>query len=158
MNQAWTDTRELLDQLKANWRPFLAIHVAVTALVVVVLLPLATALLRMALAISGDAALSDQDILFFILSPGGFIAFIVLVSIFSIIIFFEYAALVMTAWLVEKGKDVPVSGVLAYLVKQAPRLFSLAVGLLLRVLLLSLPFVIALGAVYFLLLTEFDIN
>ena len=131
MKQAWNDTGDLVAQLGANWRPFLAIHLAVTLLVFVLLAPLATALLRMAVTLSGDAALSDQDILFFVLSPGGFVAFVVLVSIFSIIVFLEYAALIMTAWLVEKGKAVPVTGVLKYLTGQAGRLFGLAFWILL---------------------------
>lgn len=158
MKQAWNDTGDLVAQLGANWRPFLAIHLAVTLLVFVLLAPLATVLLRMAVTLSGDAALSDQDILFFVLSPGGFVAFVVLVSIFSIIVFLEYAALIMTAWLVEKGKAVPVTGVLKYLTGQAGRLFGLAFWILLRVLLYSLPFVALLAGIYLALLSEFDIN
>ena len=71
MKQAWTDTRELLDQLKANWRPFLAIHVAVTVRVVVVLLRLARVVRRMAVAVAGAAARSDEASLYCIVSPGG---------------------------------------------------------------------------------------
>lgn len=158
MKQAWNDTGDLLSQLGANWRPFLAIHLAVTLLIFVVLAPLATVLLRTAVSLSGDAALSDQDILFFVLSPGGFVAFLVLVSIFSIIVFLEYAALIMTAWLVEKGKAVPVTGVLKYLAGQAGRLFGLAFWILLRVLLYSAPFAALLAGIYLVLLSDFDIN
>ena len=40
LNTAWRDTGALLEQLKSNWRPFLAIHVAVSVLVFVLLAPL----------------------------------------------------------------------------------------------------------------------
>lgn len=158
MKQSWNDTGNLLAQLGANWRPFLAIHLAVSLLIFVLLTPLTTGLLRLAVLLSGDAALSDQDILFFVLSPGGFVAFLAMVSLFSIVVFLEYAALIMTAWLVEKGKHVPVTGVLKYLAGQAGRLFGLALRILLRVLLYSAPFVALLAAIYLALLSQFDIN
>ena len=158
MKQGWNDVSGLMEQLKANWRPFMSIHIAVSLLVVVLLSPLAALLLRIAVTLSGDAALSDQDILFFILSPYGFAAFIVLVSVFSIIVFLEYAAMIMVAWLVERGRDASVPGVLKFLAANASRLFGLAVWILLRVLLYSLPFVALVGLVYMVFLTDYDIN
>ena len=158
MSQTWNDIGGLFDRFRTNWRSFFAIHLSVTVLVFVLLAPLATFLLHQAVSLSGDAALSDQDILFFILSPAGFVAFIVLASIYSIILFLEYAALIMVGWLVDKGKPAPVLGVLRYLTGRASSLFGLAVLILLRVLLYSLPFLAALGLVYLLLLSQYDIN
>mgnify|MGYP001820150677 CR=1 FL=1 len=158
MRQGWNDVSGLMEQLRASFRPFMSIHIAVSLLIVVLLSPLSALLLRLSVLLSGDAALSDQDILFFILSPGGFMAFVALVSIFSIIVFLEYAAMIMVAWLVERGRDVSVPGVLKFLAGHAGRLFTLAVFILLRVLLYSVPFLAALGLVYLLLLTDYDIN
>lgn len=158
MSQTWNDIGGLLDRFRTNWRSFFAIHLAVTVLVFVLLAPLATFLLHLAVTLSGDAALSDQDIIFFIMSPAGFAAFIVLASIYSIILFLEYAALIMVGWLVHKGKPAPVLGVLGFLAGHAARLFGLAMLILLRVLLFSLPFLAALGLVYLLLLSQYDIN
>ena len=135
MRQGWNDVSGLMEQLRASFRPFMSIHIAVSLLIVVLLSPLSALLLRLSVLLSGDAALSDQDILFFILSPGGFMAFVALVSIFSIIVFLEYAAMIMVAWLVERGRDVSVPGVLKFLAGHAGRLFTLAVFILLRVLL-----------------------
>jgi len=78
---------------RASWRRLLAIHVLVTALVSIVLAPATAILLSLAVRLSGDVALSDQDILFFVLTPAGFISFVVLASVFGIIVFLEYAAL-----------------------------------------------------------------
>ena len=48
MKGAWSDMGAMLGDFRANWRPFLAIHIVVTAVVVVVLGSLASVLLRLA--------------------------------------------------------------------------------------------------------------
>ena len=154
----WRNIRQLFARFISNWRQFLAIHVAVNVLVFVFLAPAAALLLRLAISLSGDAALSDQDIVYFILSPVGLLSFFVLVSIFSIIIFLEYAALITAAWRTAQGKPVSVRWILTSLVFQAPRLFRLAALVLLRVVLTSIPFVLLLGLVYLFLLSDYDIN
>jgi len=95
---------------------------------------------------------------YFILSPVGLLSFFVLVSVFSIIIFLEYAALITAAWRTAQGKSVSIRWILASLAFQAPRLFRLAALVLLRVILNSIPFVLLLALVYQLLLSDYDIN
>ncbi len=142
----------------SNWRQFLAIHLAVNVLIFVFLAPLATLLLRLAIALSGDSALSDQDIIFFIFSPLGLVSFIVLGSFFSIIVFLELSALISAAWSPRERNPASVRQILTTLVFQGPRLFRLAVRVLLRVVLNSIPFVLLLLLVYHLLLSDHDIN
>lgn len=158
LSQGFLGSGGLLSKFGAHWRLYLSIHVAVTALVVAVLSPLSALLLRLAVSMSGDPALSDQDILFHLLSPVGLIAFLVIVSLISIIVFLEYAALVTAGWLAEKDAEPGVMAVLVFLAGRAGRLFGLALLLLVRVLLYSLPFIAMLGAVYWVLLTDYDIN
>ena len=158
MNLFRDDVRLLFAGFASSWRQFLAIHLAVNVLIFVFLAPAATLLLRLTIALSGDAALSDEDILFFILSPVGLVSFIVLLSVFSIIIFLEYAALITTAWCTVQGKPVSIRRILTSLAFQAPRLFRLAALVLLRIILNSIPFVLLLALVYQLLLTDYDIN
>ena len=148
----------LLRQFAARWKTYLALHLAVALLIFLVLAPLSSLLLRLAVMLSGDAALSDQDIAWFILSPAGFIAFVALFSVFSIIVFLEHAAMVTAASLLERGHPAPVSGVLLFLGRRFGSLFGLAVQILFRVLLWTVPFLLAIGAVYFVLLSEYDIN
>ena len=148
----------LLRRFAAHWKTYLALHLGVALLIFLVLAPLSSLLLRLAVMLSGDAALSDQDIAWFILSPAGFIAFVVLVSVFSIIVFLEHAAMVTAASLLERGHPAPVSGVLFFLARRFGSLFGLAVLILFRVLLWTAPFLAAVGVVYAVLLTEFDIN
>ncbi len=158
MNLIWDDIRWLFGKFASNWRQFLAIHVTVNVLVFVFLAPAAALLLGLAISLSGDAALSDQDIVYFILSPVGLLSFFVLVSVFSIIIFLEYAALITAAWRTALGKPASIRWILTSLAFNAPRLFRLAALVLLRVILNSIPFVLLLGLVYLLLLSDYDIN
>ena len=158
MNLIWGNIRILFGRFASNWRQFLAIHLAVNVLIFVLLAPAATLLLRLAITLSGDAALSDQDILFFILSPVGLVSFTVLVSVFSMIVFLEYAALITAAWCPARDKPASVRWILKILALRAPRLFHLAALVLLRVVLNSIPFLLMLALVYFLLLTDHDIN
>ena len=83
---------EFFSVFATNWRKFLAIHVVINVLVFVAFAPLATIVLNFAVALSGDVALSDQDILFFLLSPAGLVSLLMAGSIFSIIIFLEHSA------------------------------------------------------------------
>ena len=152
------EIRQLLDRFTQNWPQFLAIHLVVNVLVFVFLAPAATLLLRLAVTLSGDAALSDQDIFFFVISPVGLVSFVILFSVFSIIMFLEYAALITAAWRSEQARPASVVQVMKFLIGQAPRLFRLAVLILVRVVLHSIPFVLVAALVYQLLLSDYDIN
>jgi len=147
-------TRQLLD----NWARFLPVHLAVGILVFTILTPAATLLLHLAVSLSGEAALSDQDILFFVLSPFGFASLLVLGSVFSIIVFLEHAALLVVAWSISEGRTATVRQILLFLAGRMWGLFRLAVLVLLRVLLNLLPFVLVLLLLYRLLLSDYDIN
>ena len=51
------EAAQLTRAFRAHWTHFLAIHVAISVLVFAILTPLATALLRMAVSLSGNTAL-----------------------------------------------------------------------------------------------------
>ena len=142
----------------ANWRQFLGIHLVINALVFVVLAPLATVLLNLAVTLSGNAALSDQDIIFFLMSPSGLVSMLIIGSIFSIIVFLEHAALLTVGYYGTEDRPVTGPWLLVLLGKKAASLFSLSLRILLRVLLTLVPFLLLLLAIYYFLLGEFDIN
>jgi glycerophosphoryl diester phosphodiesterase len=152
------DAAALGRQLRRNWPPFLAIHVAVGLLSFTLLTPAAAGLLRLAVTLSGDAALSDQDILFFVLSPGGFVAFLVLASVFSILLFLEHAAMLVVALTVRLGQPASTRQVLLFLLRRGAAVFELSLRVLLRVLLNLLPFALLALLLYRLLLSQYDIN
>jgi glycerophosphoryl diester phosphodiesterase len=158
MKRIFREIEVVTGRLLANWPQFLAIHLAVNLLIFVLLAPAAMLSLRIAVSLSGDAALSDQDIFFFILSPGGFLSFLVMGAAFSIIVFLEHAALLAAARSAEDGKTASIAEILVFLASRLARLFSLATRVLLRVTLGIIPFALLLVLIYYLLLSEFDIN
>ena len=145
-------------QFTGHWRPFLAVHLAVAALSFTLLTPAVAALLNLAVRLSGDAALSDLDILFFVLSPGGFAAFLLLGSLFAILLFLEHAAMLVVALTVRLGQPANARQALVFLLRRAPAVFELTLRVLLRVLLNLLPFALLLLLVYRRYLGEYDIN
>jgi glycerophosphoryl diester phosphodiesterase len=148
------DAAGLTRHFFANWTHFLAIHLTVSVLVFTILTPAASLLLRLAVSLSGNAALSDQDILFFVLTPVGFVSLLLLGSIFSIILFLGHAALLVVAESTNHGEAPSVKHVLLLLVDRTSGLFQLAMLVLLRVLVNLLPFVLLLLLIYRLLLSH----
>jgi len=63
--------RESARLFRASWRKLLLVHGLLTLASVAFLGPLLTALMGWLVLASGDVALTDEDILFFILSPRG---------------------------------------------------------------------------------------
>mgnify|MGYP000004674366 CR=1 FL=1 len=157
-NAAWSELSDLTRRFRAGWKQFLAVHVAINVLIFTILTPAAGLLLRLAVQLSGSNALSDQDILFFALSPAGAVSLLVLGSLFSIIVFLEHAALLVVAMSINNGRDVRMTETLRFLAGRSAKLFRLAFLVLLRVMLNLLPFLVLLLAVYRWLLAEYDIN
>jgi glycerophosphoryl diester phosphodiesterase len=157
MNMLINQLSGILVLFRANWQQFLVIHAAVSAIVFIILAPLAVLMLQLAVALSGDAALSDLDIFFFLMTPMGLVSLLIVASIFFIIIFLEYAALMVVAWYAKENQVVPVVWLLSLLGRRMTALFSLALRILSRVLLTLLPSLLLL-VVYTSLLGDYDIN
>ncbi|MDT8438651.1 MAG: glycerophosphodiester phosphodiesterase [Wenzhouxiangellaceae bacterium] len=138
--------------------PFTLIHVAVRLLVAAVIVPLSGIVLALALAASGHSAVTDQDIARFVLTPAGAMAALVLVGLFTIAAVLDIS--VMSNAL-RRGDRRPVPALFSGLwmvVRRFPLMFSFAIRLLLRVLLLAAPFLLVGAAVAALALGRYDIN
>lgn len=158
MNFPVNTITDLFESFTRNWTRFLVIHIAVNIIALLVLAPAATNLLQFAISLSGNAALSDQDIFFFFLSPGGFLSLLIIGSLFSIIVFLEHAALLISALSAEEGEPVSMTRVLRFISRRSADLFQLALLLLVRVIIGLLPFLLTAAVTYFLLLSDYDIN
>lgn len=135
-----------------------ALHLGVRLVVAALMLPLAGLALGLALRWSGDAALTDQDIARFLLSPAGALGALAAAGVLIVAAVLDLA--LMTAALRH-----PVPRLWRALARAwrmvLPRLgavFGLAVRLVLRVLMLAAPFLLAAGAVAALALGRHDIN
>lgn len=140
------------------WLPLLASHIFVRFVAAAALLPVIGLLLGFALSFSDQSALTDQDIARFLLTPAGAVAALTIGAFVIVAAVIDVAF--MTA--VIRAEQGTVAGSLrvatGFLIGALPRLFAFALETLVRVLLLSLPFLAIGGGAAALLLTEFDIN
>ncbi len=147
-----------LQYLKKSWWQVLIIHVAYTALGFVLFTPLIGFTGRLLLRLSGESALADQDIAYFLLSPLGMVALILFATLLIGIVAFEQATLMRIAIGVMQGQRIATMDALLYTSTNMHRIFLFSVRLVVRVLLLTLPFLVLAAVVGLLLITEYDIN
>ena len=143
------------------WRlklPLLLAHLATLALFAGLLVPAVSVALQMALALSGRPALTDKDIALFLLSPGGAIAMLAVGALFLSVQVVGFAVKMAVLSSASDGKTPKLAAALARVARMAPRVLRLALGFVLRVLGLTLPFLAAAGVVAFVLLGDYDIN
>ena len=139
--------RTLRQQLRAHWRPYLVVHLLFSLLGVSLLTPLSGLLLQGLLALSGSPAVADQDIAWLLLSPIGLLSAILLASVLLAIVGLELGALQCVSLAACRGHACsPVEAVFASM-RRAPAILRLTLGLTLRVLAWTVPFVALIGAV-----------
>jgi glycerophosphoryl diester phosphodiesterase len=78
--------------LRDRW-PIVSTHLVYTVAGLVVLFPFIGLVARTALALSGKTALTNLDILFFVLTPLGAVTLILLGTLLVFVLAFEHAAL-----------------------------------------------------------------
>lgn len=143
---------------RRTWRELLVASAVYKVAAFVILFPLVGVALRLFVSISGSSVLADQDILFFVLSPIGLLA-LVLVSAVSLgILALEQACLMIIGLAATQDARVTATGALWYGARHAGPVLRLTAGIVLRLLLVATPFLAAGGLVYLTLLAEFDIN
>jgi glycerophosphoryl diester phosphodiesterase len=150
--------RSLIDTIWHLRNPLLAAHIIVTVISVAVILPLAQFTMYSAVKLSGTQALTDQDIARFLFSPIG-LSGLILVS--SVLIVAAVLELSVMLWLIHadaKGHRSTLVTTLSAITMRLPRLMGYAARLILRLLVVILPFAALIGLVAWMLLTEFDIN
>lgn len=144
--------------LRENVLAFLVIHLVFTALGFVLFTPLLGGLGRLLLSLSSKEVLADTDIIFFLLSPYGMMALVVFSAMFITIVIFEQAALMITYIAAVEKRQEDLIQILGYTVAKALAVFKFSVLLVLRLLIIILPFLAAGGLIAWLALTKYDIN
>jgi glycerophosphoryl diester phosphodiesterase len=157
--QAGGLVRSAATQLRRLWWPLLATDLLVKAVIFALLGPGVAAALRWFLALGGTGGVvADKEILTFMTSPVGLVAALLLGSASLALVFVEHVTLVVLVLLDRgDGRIRPVEALAVVLQRLLP-LVQLGLHLLVRVILITLPFVAAIGGVALLLVTEHDIN
>jgi len=149
---------EVLKAFRLNWKLFLGIHIVVNIFSLLVLTPLITLLIGWLVLASGHTALTDEDILFFVMSPTGILVFLLAGALYTTVVVFQQAAMITTAYNVTSGNAVTIPGLSRYLLVKFWPLFRLALHMVGRTALVAIPFLAVSALIYFSYLTEFDIN
>ena len=135
----------VLKCLRQSWQQILVTHLIFMALGVVLFAPLIGFTGRLLLKLSGQTALADQDIAYFLLSPIGMLALILFAALLIGILAFEQAILMRIAISVMHGKSVRTVDALEYTASRIHNMFMFTGRLVIRILLLTLPFLAVAG-------------
>ncbi|WP_299947104.1 glycerophosphodiester phosphodiesterase family protein [uncultured Ruegeria sp.] len=142
----------------ARRRVFVPVYVAVRLLLVALIAPGVAIAVNLAVSLSDQSALTDQDIAMFLLSPAGFIAAVVVLSLFLLAEVFVFSVMAGSLRMGERDPWRAGSASIRLIVTRLPALFEFAARFILRVLVLALPFVVVAGVIAWWMLTEYDIN
>ncbi|ABG30032.1 glycerophosphoryl diester phosphodiesterase family protein [Roseobacter denitrificans OCh 114] len=130
----------------------------VRLIIAAVLVPLIAALLAITLSFSDQSALTDQDIARFLLTPVGAIGAVFIASLIIVAATIDIAVMTAVLRSDQRGAGKALAAAFGFLTRSLPRLAVFAGHLLVRVLVISLPFLAVAGAIALFLMRDFDIN
>ena len=107
---------------------------------------------------SGHVVLTDEDILFFILSPAGLLVTLLAGALYTTVVIFQQAAMITAGHSMTSGQTVNLPELGRYLLVKFWPLFRLALQMIGRTTLIIAPFLAVVALIYSTFLTEFDIN
>ncbi len=141
-----------------SWKQLLLTDLAYKAAALAVLVPLSGLALRGFLALSGNPAVADMDLLSFALSPLGLLTIIVMGAIILAVVVLELACLMAIGFAAAQQTHLGALEALRLAADLALPILGFGMRMLGRVLLLAAPFLAAGGGVFLWLLTDYDIN
>lgn len=146
-----------INNFRRRWRKLFLTDIAYKIIAFVLLTPLIAILFQTFIGLSGNTVLADQDVLYFLLGPVGSICLVLVGAFWLGIVALEQAAL-LAILATPKSKKIGVIQALQFATTHAWRVSRVTGRLIIRTVLVAAPFLIVAGIVYWLLLTEFDIN
>ena len=135
-----------------------AVDVAFKVIAFIVLTPLVTVLMRTLLALSGNAVVSDLDILYFCLGPIGWLTTLLVGAFWLGILALEQATLLGVLAADQAGKPLQMFTALRFAAGKAWPLVRVTGRMVGFALLAVAPFLAIAGLVYTWLLSDYDIN
>lgn len=138
--------------------PFMVAHLLIRLLVLAVVVPLAGLALSLAIALEGQAALTDQDIAWFLFTPAGAAAALAIACLTIAGAVLDIAVMTGVIRRSERSAGGVIALGLGLIFRRSAELFGFAARLILRVLAIALPFLAAAGIVALVTLGPYDIN
>lgn len=153
-----TTFRQAAASFRRNWKSLFVTDVVYKTLAFALLTPLVSGLFRSTIALSGNAVLSDVDIVKFFLGPAGWVSLIVAGALTLAIVALEHASLMGILYAHAAQKHLGTVGALRFAATKAWPVICVTARALAWVLVASAPFLAVAGIVYFALLGRYDIN
>jgi glycerophosphoryl diester phosphodiesterase len=150
--------RDLSRVLRKSIGQIFTTHLSYVALGMALFTPLVGVIGQFLLGLSGQSVLSDLDIAYFFLTPFGMAALILFAALLMTILVFELASLMAISAGSVQGLHIGIMSALYFTAKRAKRIFFFAIRLIIRVLVIVLPFLAVCIAIAWLLITDYDIN
>jgi glycerophosphoryl diester phosphodiesterase len=144
--------------LRRTWPQLLLTLLLTRALAIVALTPLVGLLLKLFLISTETGVLTDEDILVFLVHPTGLAALLVVGSVSLGVLFAEQGLLMVIGYGALEDRRVTYLDALRYVSRRWRHLLDLGGRLLVRVILMVLPFLLATAGIYLALLRAHDIN
>lgn len=153
--------QSVLTDYKRAWRyrsAFVAIYVFVLVLMAAIVVPVIGLTLNAVLSVSGQSALTDQDIAGFLLTPFGFVGGLAVASL--LVTASVLGVTMMAVALVSQRHDAApaIRQSIGFVLLRAPMILWFSAALVLRILVIILPLAAVGGAVAYYLLGQYDIN
>lgn len=150
--------KEVLGILRQSMVKLFTIHLMYMALGLVLFAPLAGIVGKFLLSLSGEAVLSDMDIAMFMLSPAGIVALIVFFGLLITILIFEKASMMVLSATRMHGQNMGVVTALHFTFRHAKSIYLFTTRLLIRILIIIVPFLVVSATIAWFLITDHDIN
>ncbi|MEA3434709.1 MAG: glycerophosphodiester phosphodiesterase [Campylobacterota bacterium] len=150
--------KEILGVVQTDIVKFFTIHMVYIALGLLVFAPLVGMVARFLISLSGQEVLSDMEIAMFMLSPVGILAMVVFAGLLITILVFEQASMMALSATSVAGKNISVMTALYFTLGHAKSIYFFSIRLIIRLLIIIVPFLLLSAAVAWLLITDHDIN
>ena len=149
--RTWVDFR-------SHWRTALAFHLAMQLLGIALFTPVVSWVGQHLVLASGEPVISNYDITRFVLSLPGVVFVLVVAALTVALVLAEFAGHSWIAGHAIARRRATLASSVAAVLRAVPRLVVLSARVFLRLLLLALPFLAVLGAIWFTTLAGHDIN
>ena len=154
----WHNLLEALRDFRRTWPQLLFTDLLIKIIAVVALTPMVGLLIKVFLLQTEDGVLSDTDIIDFLAHPLGITALITVCSISLGVLFAEQSVLMVVGFGAVEDRSITWLDSMRYVTKYTFELVKLAGHVIIRLLLISAPFIAGVGGVYLLFLNKHDIN
>jgi glycerophosphoryl diester phosphodiesterase len=144
--------------LRRNSVGFMLIHACFTALGIIIFTPLLGLLFRLVMHFSSRPVLADTEIIFFLLTPYGLLALVVFGALLITVTIFELAAMMAVYIAAMDRLHEHLFQIVRRIFFQSAAIFKFSLYLIVRILLIVLPFLAAAALIGWFALSRYDIN